>query len=333
MREKKYLFFILALAVIGFTACGKPAQEPQVSKGHIDTYTAFPSRFIVPRTIRVWTPTDYSPSQQYDVLYMHDGQMLWDAHVAWNHQEWGVDEAMDSLIALGKIRPTIVVGIDNTENRIGEFCPDDIVQYLPAGTAVYADFEAQGNDYLRFLVEELKPFIDSVYATYPECEHTYVMGSSCGGLISSYALCKYPDIFGGAACLSTHCTLAYPRPDKPDSAIMSAYRRYLQEYLPAPNSRLLYFDDGDQTLDAFYGEAQEAINTMLRSEGWDEVHFMYRFFPGHRHCEDDWQARLDIPLIFLLGKHGYESRVWFATDKDAEFDFEIVPNSAFCFKK
>ena len=82
---------------------------------------------------------------------------------------------------------------------------------------------------------------------------------------------------------------------------MSAYRRYLQEYLPAPNSRLLYFDDGDQTLDAFYGEAQEAINTMLRSEGWDEVHFMYRFFPGHRHCEDDWQARLDIPLIFLLG--------------------------------
>ncbi len=295
-------FFSVCLAVIMLAGCNKAAQEPQVSKGQLDTYPAFASQFIPARTIRVWTPSDYDPAQRYDVLYMHDGQMLFDASTAWNHQEWGIDEAMDSLQAQGRIRPTIVVAIDNTSERIGEFCPDDISQYLPAGTPVYSDFAPQGNDYLRFIVEELKPFIDSVYATYPDREHTWLMGSSCGGLISSYALCKYPELFAGAACLSTHCTLAYPRPDEPSDAVMTAYRTYLKEHLPQPNTAKLYMDRGDATLDAFYGEAQDAINAMLRAEGWDETHFEYRFFPGAAHCEDDWQARLPIPLLFLLEK-------------------------------
>ncbi len=296
---KKHLFLFCLSALI-LTACSKAAQEPQVSKGQLDTYVNFPSQFVSARTVRVWTPSGYTPEKRYDVLYMHDGQMLFDATTSWNKQEWGIDEAMDSLQIFGHIRPTIVVGIDNTSERIGEYCPDDITEYLPAGTPVYADWKPQGNDYLRFLVTELKPFIDSMYAVYPEREHTWVMGSSCGGLISSYALCKYPEIFGGAACLSTHCTLAYPRPDEPSEAVMAAYRTYLKEHLPAPNTAKLYMDQGDQTLDAFYGEAQKAINDMLRGEGWDSAHFEYCFFPGHRHCEDDWQARLPLPLMFLL---------------------------------
>lgn len=303
MMKKISYIVLAALLLSGMSACRKTEREPQVAKGHLDTYAAFPSQFIAARTVRVWTPADYAPTRRYDVLYMHDGQMLWDASVAWNHQEWGVDEAMDSLQALGRIRPTIVVGIDNTSERIGEFCPDDIAQYLPAGTPVYEDWAPQGNAYLRFLVEELKPFIDSTYAVFTDRDHTWVMGSSCGGLISSYALCKYPEVFAGAACLSTHCTLAYPRPDKPSEAVMSAYRTYLKEHLPALNTAKLYMDDGDQTLDAFYGEAQAAINATLRAEGWDSAHFEYRFFPGHAHCEDDWQARLPIPLLFLLGNN------------------------------
>lgn len=296
----KKILFLFCLSALILTACSKAVQEPQVSVGHLDTYANFPSQFIPARAVRVWTPSGYTPEKRYDVLYMHDGQMLFDATTSWNKQEWGIDEAMDSLQALGRIRPTIVVAIDNTSERIGEFCPDDIIEYLPEGTPVYSAFAPQGNDYLRFLVEELKPFIDSTYAVYTDREHTWVMGSSCGGLISSYALCKYPEVFGGAVCMSTHCTLAYPRPDKPSQEVMDAYRTYLKEHLPAPNTAKLYMDQGDQTLDAFYGEAQKAINDMLRGEGWDSAHFEYRFFPGHRHCEDDWQARLPIPLEFLL---------------------------------
>jgi len=276
-------------------------QEPQASKGHLDTYVAFPSQHVPARTIRVWTPANYSADMRYDVLYMHDGQMLYDATTAWNHQEWGVDEAMDSLISQGAIRPTIVVGIDNNnDNRIGEYCPDDLSELYLHGQPVYKKWKAQGNAYLTFLVTELKPFIDSVYSTYTDRDHTWVMGSSCGGLISSYALCKYPEVFAGAACMSTHCTLAYPNPAHPNQDVVAAYRDYLRTHL-TPNSCLLYMDRGDKTLDAFYGDAQAAINEMFETEGWDESHFEYRFFPGHAHCEDDWRARLDLPLRFMLG--------------------------------
>lgn len=291
---------VMLLASFVFVGC-QLKDGPRVSAGHLETYELFESKYVTPRTIRVWTPEDYDSDKQYDVLYMHDGQMLWDAQVAWNKQEWGVDEAMDSLIRMKKIRPTIVVGIDNSPERIGEYCPDNIVEYLDSVSEVYQDIKPQGNDYLRFLVEELKPFIDSVYSTYKDCEHTWVMGSSCGGLISSYALCRYPEVFGGAACLSTHCTLAFPDPTQQDSAMMAAYRMYLKQHVPV-NGAKLYMDNGDQTLDANYLMAQRLINEMMYESGWDEAHYMYRFFPGTAHCEDDWKARLDIPLLFLLGK-------------------------------
>lgn len=306
--HKNILFAIAALLL---AACSsnqiKEPQNPQdstLTRSHIDIYPRFASQYVPARTIRVYVPENYDNTKRYDVLYMHDGTMLFDASITWNHQEWGVDEAMDSLIHKGYVRPAIVVGIDNmtdTPNRLGEYCPDDIVTLLPEGSSVYNGITPKGNDYLRFLVEEVKPFIDSVYSTYTDRQHTFTMGSSCGGLISSYALCKYPEVFGGAACMSTHCTLAYPNPDQPDNAVMTAYRTYLQQHIPA-NSALLYFDRGDQTLDAYYGEAQDAINTMLVSSGWDDSHFQYRFFPGHAHEEKYWRARLDIPLRFLLGK-------------------------------
>mgnify|MGYP003300477744 FL=1 len=291
---------VMLLASFVFVGCQLKG-GPRVSAGQLETYELFESNYVTPRTIRVWTPDDYGSDKQYDVLYMHDGQMLWDAQVAWNKQEWGVDEAMDSLIRMKKIRPTIVVGIDNSSERIGEYCPDNIVEYLDSVSEVYQDIKPQGNAYLRFLVEELKPFIDSVYSTYKDREHTWVMGSSCGGLISSYALCRYPEIFGGAACLSSHCTLAFPDPTQQDSAMMAAYREYLKHYIPA-NSAKLYMDNGDQTLDANYLMAQALINDMMYESGWDSTHYMYRFFPGTAHCENDWRARLDVPLLFLLAE-------------------------------
>lgn len=292
---KQLIPIILATLMV---ACTTP-QPPQVSKGQLDTYTDFPSSFVAPRTVRVWTPSDYNPSQQYDVLYMHDGQMLWDTAFAWNKQEWGVDEALDSLIANRIIRPTIVVGIDNTANRIGEYCPENIAQLLPEAANIYKDIVPEGNAYLRFIVEELKPFIDSTYSTHTEREHTFVMGSSCGGLISSYAVCQYPDVFGGAACLSTHCTLAFPDPTVQDSTLMKAYRDYLVQHIPT-NRVLLYMDNGDQTLDANYVTAQRLLNQTLWDNGWDDEWFMYQFFPGTAHTETDWRARLHIPVTFLL---------------------------------
>ena len=309
---KRIFFYALTVLVLGGLAgcrqnnqtTDEPQPAVQPTPSHIDLYTQFASQFVPSRTIRVWVPANYDSTARYDVLYMHDGRMLFDASITWNHQEWGVDEAMDTLTAKGLIRPTIVVGIDNIDNamgRVAEYCPDDVAQLLPAGKQLYDGLGTpKGNDYLRFVVEELKPFIDSVYATHTDRAHTWTMGSSCGGLISSYAVCKYPNVFGGAACLSTHSTLAADV-SHPDPDAIAAYRTYLQQHIPA-NSCRLYFDRGDQTLDANYAESQEAINQMLKDAGWDDAHFLYRFFPGAAHDEASWRARLDIPLRFLLAE-------------------------------
>lgn len=309
--KKTFLLALSALLLTGLSGCKQPqpaSDEPepaaQVVPSHIDLYPQFHSQYVPSRTIRVWVPAGYDSTARYDVLYMHDGLMLFDASITWNKQEWGVDEAMDSLTAKGLIRPTIVVGIDNRPemaDRISEYCPDDVAQLLPQGKQLYDGLvPMKGNDYLRFVVEEVKPFIDSFYRTYKEREHTWTMGSSCGGLISSYALCKYPNVFGGAACMSTHSTLAIDT-DHPDPEMTKAYVSYLQQHI-AVNSCRLYFDRGDRTLDANYSESQAAINAMLESAGWDEAHFLYRFFPGASHTEDSWRARLDVPLRFLLAK-------------------------------
>lgn len=293
--------FPLLLALLALASCVKRPDEPTVSRGCLTNYTDFPSKFVPARTVRVWTPSCYDPAIPCDVIYMHDGKMLFDAEFAWNGQEWRVDEVVDSLIEAGAIRPCIVVGIDNYHGRrIGEYCPDDIAEFLPAGARIYAKEPPLGNDYLRFLVEELKPFIDSTYSVRPGREHTFVMGSSCGGLISSYALCKYPEVFGGAACLSTNSTMRSTIiPRRCQRAAADAYVAYLREHLPEPNSHLLYFDVGSRTLDREYLRRQPLIDDTIRSLGWDDSHFQSLSFPGHSHSESAWSSRLPIPLSFL----------------------------------
>ena len=309
---KRFILFLTAGCCLWLlSACQSPAsQEPQgeivITPGQVFTHT-IQSKFVGERTIRVYVPASFETGgETYDVLYMQDGQMLFDATTTWNHQEWGVDEAMDSLQALGYIRPTIVVGIDaagtaSAADRIAEYCPDDVANYLPEGHAMYSGLiTPKGNDYLRFLVEEVKPFIEMEYPqVYREREHTWIMGSSCGALISSYAVNKYPDVFAGAACLSTHSTLSVDADF--DYYVVQAYVKYITKTRPV-NTYKIYFDRGDQTLDANYADTQEFINGGYTGDGWCEPSFMYQFFPGAAHTEDDWRARLPIPLIFLLGK-------------------------------
>ena len=283
-----------------------PGETPVVSPGKVFPHK-INSQFVGERTIRVYVPGDYeSGDNQYDVLFMQDGQMLFDATITWNHQEWGVDEAMDSLLALGYIRPTIVVGIDaagtaSDAKRIAEYCPNDVANYLKSGHQMYSGMiTPNGNNYLRFVVEEVKPFIESTYPkAYKTREHTWIMGSSCGALISSYAVNKYPDVFAGAACMSTHSSLSVN--ESYDADVVNAYVQYLQKTRPV-NSYKIYFDRGDKTLDANYEATQKLVNAGYESIGWKEPYFHYEFFPSHAHEEKSWRARLDTPLRFLLGK-------------------------------
>ena len=323
MRFFTKMLLLLAAASFMASCCGidKTAgtvgdghpDKPNVSFGKLDFYPEFesPSGLVSARNVYVWLPSDYSKGKKYSVVYMSDGQNLFDAEKMFNHQEWKVDETFGRLLEEKKIQNCIVVGVANSfRTRSQEYFPQDIYELYSPELKEYSsskrlgEKDLLGNDYLKFLVEELKPFIDENYSTRKDKEHTFHMGSSMGGLISSYAVTKYPEVFGGAGCLSTHSVLYITNYDAEQDFIDLANQCYV-DYLKAnlkPNSCKLYMDRGDQTLDAQYPKYQDRIDKMLKEAGWDDEHFVSKVFPGLAHVEDSWASRLEVPVLYLLGK-------------------------------
>jgi enterochelin esterase-like enzyme len=150
---------------------------------------------------------------------------------------------------------------------------------------------------LKFIVTELKPLIDKKYAVYADRKHTFIAGSSMGGLISMYAICEYPSVFGGAACISTHWIGTFSPDNNP---VPEAFIKYLESNLPNPKNHKIYFDCGDKTLDVFYPPIQKKVDEVMVSKGFNSKNWTTRYFPGKDHSEKSWNERLDIPLMFLL---------------------------------
>lgn len=146
------------------------------------------------RTRRIWVylPKGYDVSKKtYPVLYMHDGQNLFSEHSS-SYGEWGVDEALDTLINRTR-KETIIIGIDHgNEKRLNEYNPYDHPEFG----------KGEGKEYVEFIVKTLKPFIDNKFRTQKDAAGTYIAGSSMGGLISLYAITKYPHVFGAAGVFS-----------------------------------------------------------------------------------------------------------------------------------
>jgi len=287
------------------TAAVVTTPVPRVATGSLRRVAAFNSKFVAARTVDIWLPAGYPGAGRYDVLYLHDGQMLFDSTTTWNHQEWRVDETLGRLIQTNAVRPTIVVGIwNNGPLRLPEYFPQKALAYLPAEARqrlLTNELHNQplADNYLRFLTRELKPYIDRTFATRPEAAHTFVAGSSMGGLVSMYAFCEYPQVFGGAACLSTHWPGGFG-PDQP--VVAAAFQQYLRRHLPAPAGRRLYFDHGTTTLDSLYAPYQVAVDAVLRQRGYTPATWQTRTFPGASHSERAWARRLAMPLQFVLGR-------------------------------
>lgn len=299
-------FCLLLLLILAAPMAARASDAvPKVSVGRIERLARFPSKFVDARHIDVWLPNGYSPDRRYAVLYMHDGQMLFDASSTWNKQAWNVQDTVQRLIDQGRIPDIIVVGIwNNGAFRHSEYFPQKYLGYMPASLRDKQISEnlrdkPQSDHYLRFLVEELKPAIDDRYATRPEAASTFIMGSSMGGLISVYAMNEYPQVFGGAAGLSTHWVGRHAA----NAAIPLAAFNYLRAHLASPSSHRLYQDHGTLELDALYAPYQLVINDIVREAGYDDQHnFRTLVFEASGHNEKAWAARLETPILFLLGR-------------------------------
>lgn len=303
----KYLFLFVFVAAM---CADSMAQLPKVASGIVQRLEQFPSKYISSRNIDIWLPDGYSASKKYAVLYMHDGQMLFDSTTTWNGQEWGVDETMGRLLQMHKIKNCIVVGIwNNGASRHADYFPQKPFESLPRtlqdsllhekrnGQNPLFPISVRSDQYLQFLVTELKPYIDSHFSTKKDRKHTFIAGSSMGGLISMYAICEYPNVFGGAACLSTHWPGTFSIENNP---IPAAFERYVNTHLPSPSRHYIYFDYGTATLDAWYEPFQKRIDQVMAHHKYNSRHWITRKFEGADHSERAWRTRLEIPLMFLL---------------------------------
>ena len=262
--------------------------------GRLVYWTDVASGFLGPkRHIVIWLPPDYdsAPSSRYPVLYMHDGQNLFDPRLAVGGVDWGVDEAVVRLSQRGTIPPLIVVGVWNSSERGTEYSPWH-----------------RASAYARFLIEELMPRVNAEFRTLRGPGHTAVMGSSMGGLLSFYLVTHHPEVFGACGCISTHFPLSPAdrigsagREPNPDT--VAYIRRDMLAGFKVPRGTRYWFDYGSRGLDSLYAPSHAAVRAWLMRQGLREgKDFVVRRYDGASHNEASWRARLDDPLTFLFGK-------------------------------
>lgn len=304
---KHHVFPSIALLTASiFCSNGASAQAPLQSPdcGTIERHRLFSPQLADSVTIDIWLPAEYetSDSLSFPVLYMHDGQNLFDRTTTWNGQSWEMDSVSCRLIDDGSIRPEIIVGIHSDPAlRVSQLMPARAV--ADAGLEqLMAEVKLQGkpvlgDEYADFVVSTLKPWVDDNYRTLSDCDNTFVMGSSMGGLMSLYLICRAPEVFGGAGCLSTHW---YGTLDAGD-AFGDALMRFMENNLPDPKTHKLYFDHGTETIDAYYGPWEERALKIAQSKGFTYGSNLESFVDqGAAHTEDAWASRVDRPLRFLL---------------------------------
>lgn len=287
----RYLFLSVFLLLL--LSCQR--DETSSAAERFQPFTYEDADFIGLKSGQVCLPPSYfnDTLRQYPVLYMMDQQNLFFDSLAYGGAAWQIHRTTDSLSAAGLMPEVIIVGVNHAgEKRFQEYLPekpaapfDSLLQVRVGGTAF-------SDAYLKFLTQELKPYIDRIYRTKPGMEHTYIGGSSMGGLISMYAVCEYPEVFAGALCLSTHWPVSLQN-DTPEAA--HAIIDYFATHLP--QGKRWYFDYGTEGLDQFYAPYQQRVDSILQAQGYRAgQNWMTQAYPGHDHNERYWRERVHLGL-------------------------------------
>ncbi|MEO8439580.1 MAG: alpha/beta hydrolase-fold protein [Spartobacteria bacterium] len=262
-------------------------EENHTLTGNIEQHPKFKSRLLRnERNVLVYLPPGYRRARRrrYPVLYLHDGQNVFDAATSFGGVEWGVDETAQRLIGKKWIEPLIIVAADNTgETRIHEYAPTRGV----IDTAAERKRRSRGGlrNYGRFLIEELKPFIDHTYRTRPDPDSTGLGGASLGGLASLVLGLWYPQYFRRLAVLSPSIWW--------DDCVIYRMVSELPKKLPLK----IWLDTGTQ--EPGWEKARE-LRERLVEMGWrldDDLH--YTEVEGADHSEGAWGARFEAVLRFL----------------------------------
>lgn len=263
---------------------GSAVSKPKIT-GNYKFLRQVSSRFLAKaRDIVVWLPPSYAKPEhaktRYPVIYMHDGGNLFDPGTSFGGVDWGIDEAMHDGIKRGKLKEAIVVGIYNTTDRMSEYTPFPDPKHKGGN----------GENYARFLVEELKVIIDKDFRTLKNRENTFIGGSSLGGLISLYIGISRPEVFSGIIAMSPSIWWA-------EGGIIEWL---LKNNLAGWNGRI-WLDMGTR-------EGEEAISfcrklaETIQQQCPEFKGLVYREFLGGSHSESSWKQRIHLPLRLFIGR-------------------------------
>ena len=282
----KSSIYMLMVVWCGLSVAADAPATSLVHPAPASTATAgvsvWPERVAMPglgrdRSIRMYLPPSYATStKRYPVLYIHDGQNLFDAATSYAG-EWGVDETLDGL-AQSKGLEIIVVGIDNGgEKRMTELNAWDHPRFG----------HAEGRQYMDFIVNTLKPLVDANYRTLAGRENTGIMGSSMGGLISQYAILQYPQVFSKAGIFS------------PAYWTGLAVFDMTAKHPPAADARLaLYMGGAEGDAVAVY----ERMLAQLKVQGHPASQTWARLTPQAQHNEAAWRAEFGAAVQWLFAR-------------------------------
>jgi pullulanase len=248
--------------------------------GNVKTFTLSSKylKYYNPRTIWIYLPPDYdSTNKKYPVLYMHDGQNLFDEAESFAG-EWNVDETLEAMYRESNFG-IIVVGIENArEHRMDEYTPFLNKEYKRGGEA---------DSYLKFLVEELKPYIDSTYRTLKD--NTALLGSSLGGLVSIYAGFKYPEIFKKVGSMSG---AFWFNPEIVD---------FIKRAKQSPEK--IYLDYGERESEdpqKYIGENEKVVKAIMEKKWHKKPQFLVIVDKEGIHHESSWSKRFKKAVEFLF---------------------------------
>ncbi len=260
---------------------GKNKQVVGQITGNVKYHRQLQVDGLLPRDVVVWLPHDYEKSEsRYPVLYMHDGQNIFDPQTSSFGVDWQVDETLTELIAKNKVIPIIVVGIYHTPQRGRDYLPGE-----------------QGTQYEHFICDNLKPLIDKTYRTDPSREATAIGGSSAGGICAFAIAWQRPEVFSKAICMSP--AFQYKRAD--GSMTVDYVTQFKQSQRPA-NPPFFYLDNGGVGLEEILQPGIDAMLAAMKDKGMEpDADFTWKKYPESRHNEAAWAKRLPAALQLLFG--------------------------------
>ena len=257
-------------------AAGEHIFKGQIT-GNVQYFHNMEGEGIKPRDIIVWLPPGYdnNRTKRYPVLYMHDGQNIFDPETSFSGVDWQVDETADSLILQGKMKEIIIVGIYNTIDRSAEYSDSDT-----------------GYAYMNFILDRLKPFIDLKFRTLRDRNNTATMGSSLGALISFMLIWEHPEVFSMAGCLSPAIKI-----DSID------YLPHILSYRGKKKQIKVYFDVGGVGSEKQLQPGLNETIKILKEKGYiPGKDFEIYIDENGKHNEVSWAKRVWRPLMFMFEK-------------------------------